>query len=404
MPDSFILPLDIPTLAISRGLMQMMLGGLLIYVGNQQAQQQASRLWALGFLLNGLSLFVFAIEVPTAWERTTVIINHLALGASSAFFLFGFWQFGSQRSRPGLAALMLILPLASLLMWEVIWPNARLRVLVTATGQALFLLLLQHSLSHAPRKELATIYKRLRMIVLGYLVVFVWSYASIAGILPTSAHLELSYHRTAFSVASLLFMLALAFACLALQFALLAARNADLAMTDWLTGLLNRRGFFMATRQLEDSRGAAAPLASVIVIDIDQFKMINDRFGHANGDHVLKSVADKLRELADEQHLLARTGGEEFCVVMPNCDQHKAMVLAESIRRHCQEAAITSVDGQPVRLTISAGVCEVQGGQSFDQAMIFADKALYQAKRAGRNQVQPCTNAAARTADRMGRA
>src|SRR5690606_20749066 len=102
--------------------------------------------------------------------------------------------------------------------------------------------------------------------------VHVWSYGSLADVLPTTARLEVGYHRSLFSVASLLFMLALAVGCLALQFALLAARNADLARMDWLTGLLNRRGFFHAAAGLAGATRRDG--ASLIVIDIDHFKQI----------------------------------------------------------------------------------------------------------------------------------
>ena len=108
----------------------------------------------------------------------------------------------------------------------------------------------------------------------------VWSYVVIAELLPTSARLDIGYHRALFSVASLLFMLSLAVACLALQFALLAARNEDLAMVDWVTGLLNRRGFFRAAEHADGWRSRADGMASVIVLDIDHFKRINDQHGH----------------------------------------------------------------------------------------------------------------------------
>lgn len=390
------LPLDIPTITISRALIQAMLAGLLIYVGSQQDRGEASRFWALGLLLNGIALFLFLVDVPADWERTVVAGNHLAMGASSACFLLGFWRFAEQPANRWLVALMFVIPLVGLLAWELLWPNARLRILFTAFGQALFLLALYYSLTRPPRSEVAAICRRLRVIVIVYLLVFVWSYASIAGILPTSAHIEATYHRALFSMASLLFMLSLAVACLALQFAMLAARSSDLAMIDWHTGLLNRRGFFRAIGKSELQRHESGGTSSVILIDIDRFKSINDRFGHASGDRVLKVLADLLREQSDDTHLVARTGGEEFCIVLPECDQRNAFALAEAIRESCSRADVAAVDAQKISFTISAGTCEILPGQSFDEALIRADKALYVAKREGRNQVKHCAETAMR--------
>jgi diguanylate cyclase (GGDEF)-like protein len=385
MPDSVFLPIDIPTLALSRGLMQLMLAGLLVYVGGGAEHARGSRLWAMGFLLNGVSLFLFSIRAPEALESAFVIGNHLALGAASAFLLLGFWDFGRQRARPWLAWLMIAIPVAGLLAWEVAWPNARLRVLTTAFAQFLFLVALQASLRQPPRHEIEHIYRRLRVLVLVYAAVFVWSYANIAGLLPTSARLDIGYHRVLFSVSSLLFMLSLAVACLALQFALLAARNEDLAMVDWLTGLLNRRGFFRAADHAEGWRSRIDGVASVIVLDIDHFKRINDVHGHAAGDRVLQALGDRLREIAAPLDLVARMGGEEFCIAMPGARREQAFARAEAILAHCRTTTVPADNGHMIRFTLSAGVCEAAPGQALDDALAQADAAMYAAKREGRD-------------------
>ncbi len=390
MSDSAFLPIDIPTLALSRGLMQVMLAGLLVYVGGRHEQGNGARLWAAGFLLNGLSLFLFSVRLPDAWESAAIIGNHLTLGAASACFLLGFWSFGRQRAQPWLAALMLAIPIAGLLSWEVAWPNARLRVLTTACGQFLFLVALQASLRYSPRHEIEHIYRRLRVLVLVYAVVFAWSYATIAGLLPTSARLDIGYHRVLFSVASLLFMLSLAVTCLALQFALLAARSEDLAMIDWLTGLLNRRGFFRAAEQSGGWRSRVDGTASVIVLDIDHFKRINDVYGHAAGDRVLQALGDRLREGAAPSELIARMGGEEFCIAMPGARREQAIARADAILAHCRSTAVPTDHHGAIRFTLSAGVCEAAPEQSLDDVLVQADAAMYAAKRDGRDRTTAC--------------
>ncbi len=385
MTDSLLVPIDIQTLALSRGLMQLMLAGLLVYVAGGQEHDRGARLWAAGFLLNGASLFLFSLRTEGVWLSAVAIGNHMTLGAASACFLLGFWAFGGQRARPWLAALMIAIPAAGLLAWEIAWPNARMRVLTTAFGQAVFLLALQASLRHPPRHEIERIYRGLRVLVLVYAAILVWSYATIAGLLPTSPRIDLGYHRVQFSVASLLFMLSLAVACLALQFALLAARNEDLAMVDWLTGLLNRRGFFRAAEHADGWRSRVDGVGSVIVLDIDHFKRINDAHGHAAGDRVLQAFGDRLQELAAPSDLVARMGGEEFCIAMPGARLEQAVARAEAILAHCRNLSVPAADGRTIRFTVSAGVCEATPTQSLDDALAHADIAMYAAKRDGRD-------------------
>ena len=391
MPDFPLFPVDIPTLALSRALMQVMLAGLLVYVGGRHEQASGARLWAAGFLLNGLSLFLFSISAQGIWDTVCVVGNHLLLGAGSACLLLGFWTFGRQRTQTWLAMLVVAIPLAALLAFELVWPNARLRVLTSAFGQVVFLLALHASLRRPPRHEIEHIYRRLRVLTLVYAAVLVWSYAAIADLLPTSARVDPGYHRALFSVASLLFMLSLAVACLALQFALLAARNEDLAMVDWLTGLLNRRGFFRAIEHSNGWRGGAGHDASVIVLDIDHFKRINDQHGHAAGDRVLQALGDRLRELAAPMDLIARMGGEEFCIAMPGARREQAFARAEAILAHCRSTAVPIGDGRSIHFTLSAGVCEASPEQSLDDALAEADAAMYGAKHEGRDRVIAAT-------------
>lgn len=103
-----ILTVDIVTMAFTRGIIQMMLGGLLLYLGSGRLNDRAAVWWALGFLLNGISLFAFAIDVPDGWELFRNAINHVAIGVASIFFLMGFWQFGQQSIKPWLLVLLLL--------------------------------------------------------------------------------------------------------------------------------------------------------------------------------------------------------------------------------------------------------------------------------------------------------
>jgi len=176
---------------------------------------------------------------------------------------------------------------------------------------------------------------------------------------------------------------------IAAELAVANRRLANAALTDLLTGLPNRRS---AMDQLEQAWSAASrsslPLA-VMVIDIDHFKQINDSYGHAAGDRVLREAAATLRASARREDSVCRIGGEEFLVICPNTDLKSAMLSAERLR--ASMAAERMTIGQTEKtLTVSIGVARREPDTvDIDALVSLADQALYAAKAAGRNQT--CT-------------
>ncbi len=163
----------------------------------------------------------------------------------------------------------------------------------------------------------------------------------------------------------------------------------EMANHDFLTGLLNRRELFNRL-SLEVSRvnRTNGPL-SIIMIDIDHFKTINDRYGHIAGDMVLKKVAHGLREGIRDYDLICRFGGEEFLVMTPETDLRHATELAERLRGKIGETPIRIRNAPPVTITISAGVASLLEWENVEAMLARADTALYHAKESGRNRVEP---------------
>lgn len=154
------------------------------------------------------------------------------------------------------------------------------------------------------------------------------------------------------------------------------------AALDPLTGALNRRGLDGALH----ARGAApSGELAVLGLDLDRFKAVNDQYGHAAGDRVLRAFAEAVRDCIGHQDLFARTGGEEFWVIAPGLDEPRARVLADRIRTQVAEMHLPAPDLPAV--TVSIGVACHTGIQDLDLLMEHADQALYAAKRAGRNRV-----------------
>lgn len=161
----------------------------------------------------------------------------------------------------------------------------------------------------------------------------------------------------------------------------------EMATTDELTGLKNRRIFFdVAHDAAKRAKRYHNPL-SILLLDLDFFKRINDTYGHAGGDEVLRRTAELLEGHARETDLPARIGGEEFVMLLPNTDEKGAFILAERLRMAAAAMRVKWED-LPVKITISVGVTQLDGQQTIEQMMEHADQALYRAKQNGRNRVE----------------
>jgi len=156
------------------------------------------------------------------------------------------------------------------------------------------------------------------------------------------------------------------------------------ADTDPLTGLLNRRGLEAECDVFLNSDGSR-PFA-MIVLDIDYFKGINDRFGHAAGDAVLRKIASIVRNGVRNSDMCGRIGGEEFCIVMPDANASIARLCAETIRSVIEQTCCTSWPNLPP-VTASFGISEYRDNEGYEALFRRADAALYEAKRTGRNKV-----------------
>jgi diguanylate cyclase (GGDEF)-like protein len=158
------------------------------------------------------------------------------------------------------------------------------------------------------------------------------------------------------------------------------------AITDELTGLVNRRRFLAALdAEILRARRLGGPL-SVVLVDLDDFKRINDRFGHPVGDTVLLAFADLMRAHVREVDVAGRLGGEEFSILLPETDLAGAAAGAERLRHALAEQSL-ELEGRTLEVTASFGVAELSSGQSGDELLRAADAALYRAKEQGKNRV-----------------
>jgi diguanylate cyclase (GGDEF)-like protein len=159
------------------------------------------------------------------------------------------------------------------------------------------------------------------------------------------------------------------------------------AITDDLTGLVNRRRFIDALQSEIERALRFGSKLTVVLADLDDFKRVNDAFGHHAGDEVLRSFADLVRSHVRDVDVPGRIGGEEFAILLPETGSADAVSVAERMRHSLSLVSILVADDQTVRVTSSFGVAEFAAGQSGDDLMKEADAALYRAKAKGKNRV-----------------
>jgi diguanylate cyclase (GGDEF)-like protein len=215
---------------------------------------------------------------------------------------------------------------------------------------------------------------------------------------PGSADLFGSVWLTVLSFEALLFTISIAFILLAMAKERTELRHRTAAMVDPLTGIANRRAFLADAGALAKRHNGNPKPSSMLLIDLDNFKSINDTFGHALGDRVLEIFTASTREALRGSDLFGRLGGEEFAALLYDTNNETALAMAERIREGFA-AATNEVDGNPVGATVSIGIAHCQGAVlEVPELLAQADRALYFAKERGRNRVEVASLDLLRTA------
>jgi diguanylate cyclase len=163
----------------------------------------------------------------------------------------------------------------------------------------------------------------------------------------------------------------------------------EASITDALTGLLNRRAFDSELNNIIEVAEVYPQGVVLILMDLDHFKRVNDNFGHLVGDKVLRYTSALIKQHVEESHLVARYGGEEMAIIMPNTNRNKAIGVANKIRIALEKSRLQRKEnGESIgQITISMGVAKLKPSDTFDSLVARADKCMYKAKDRGRNRV-----------------
>lgn len=344
------------------------------------------RRWAVGLLLNTLALGLFGLR-GVASDYVSIVGANTALSITYAFFLSAFSQFSARRiAAPWLWAP----PLAIALVFPFFMADVQARVAISGAIFGLQHLVMLHMLLTGTA-GFRSRGKHLLVIAFSIIVcaVCVRTGAAAFSVWVITDITQNSPLQTLIFVTSFVALL-----LASNGFVLMVKERSDeilqrQARTDALTGVRNRGSMEAAVRrEIERSLRYGQPIA-LVMIDLDYFKRINDRFGHSAGDAALKAFCAIAQGCIRSTDIFGRWGGEEFMIVSPACNLSDAFELAERVRRSTEEASLEGLAGVPglTRLNVSCGVAEYRAGEASGDWVGAADKALYDAKRLGRNRV-----------------
>ena len=373
--------LDTCTLYLVAALIAAMLGAMLLLFGKQESIP-ALNWWGTAYLLGAASVALWTLAANRFGETAPLVLNAAGFVACGMIWNASRLFFGRKSNLAGMylgamawiAAVMTLEPEAG-----------ALRVTVAAAIVATYGALTAAELWSERRR---TLRRRWPAVAVPLLHGVVLMLPVVLGdlLLPGDAAFSGSIWMTIFSIELVLYAVGTAFVIFMLVSERSVSTHRTAASMDPLTGLFNRRGFAEATARMIEREAEAGRPVTVLIFDIDHFKLINDRFGHPAGDEILKLFAVIVINTLRITDLSGRVGGEEFAALLP-CPLEEGVVAAERVREAFANSGIVVEDG-PVDTTVSVGVAGGPAGTEFDVLLAAADAALYRAKRGGRNRVE----------------
>ncbi|MBB4372816.1 diguanylate cyclase (GGDEF)-like protein [Bradyrhizobium sp. cir1] len=380
--------LNVPTLWTVFVVNFLALGLIWAYVTRSYPKFAAARFWMA-------SAFVGAAGAMTALARLFVsspvplLLGAAGIIAASCFAAMGIQRFYdrpvSWRLMGGTGALSL----AGVVLFKVGFDHMQLRMLSYTIGQALPLVLALHLLLSPPVGRVSPGAKLSGIVIV--IIIAIFLVRTVGNLLGYDFSAVAAGQNHAVMVLGLLFLsMTLNFGFLLMAMDRLRGEVADLALLDDLTGVANRRHLLQRlSEECARSERSGEPF-SLLVIDLDGFKTINDTYGHAAGDDCLRHFTLMAQTRLRPGDMLARTGGDEFCIVLPSSSLREAAAIARRVLEVCrQDAAACTAKEIPIAIpiAISIGVAEWDRGigQFPDRLIAHADHALYAAKKNGKN-------------------
>ncbi len=379
--------LDVNTLFLVTIYVEAILGLLLLFVWAQNTAITAVAWWGFAHLLRAGSVMLFGLYGSVS-DLISIDLANVILFTAFALTWTGARVFDYRRPRPALI-------FAGALLWLIASripgfnDSFEVRVLLSSGIVAAYTWGAAYEFWRGRSEPLVSRWPAIFMLFAhGALYLLRTPIGAMLPWLPTTNQLFESVWLTVLSFEGLLFTISIAFILLAMAKERTEYRHKTAALVDPLTGVANRRAFLQdGEAQLKRQATDPHPTA-VMLLDLDKFKSINDRFGHAVGDRVLEIFADVASGSMRHIDLFGRLGGEEFAALLRDTNRDRAMTVAEQIRTGFAEAT-REVEGRSVGATVSIGIV-ISHDAVLDLSALLAqaDHALYRAKDSGRNRIE----------------
>jgi diguanylate cyclase (GGDEF)-like protein len=373
--------LDSITLYFVATMVAALLGAMLLFFGNQE-NNSALKWWGTAYLLGAASVALWALASERLGETLSLALNAVGFIACGMVWNASRVFHGRKPNLPGLV-LGAIAWVAAVMSLDP--NNAALRLTIGAAIVAVYAALTATELWSERRKSLQ---RRWPAFLVPVLHGFVLMLPIVLGDLlhPADEKFGSSIWVMVFSIELVLYAVGTVFVIFMLVSERTVTAHKNAASVDPLTGMFNRRGFAEACARVIEREAVAGRPVCVMILDIDHFKGINDRFGHPAGDEVLKLFATIVVNNLRLSDLSGRIGGEEFAALLP-CPLDEGVIAAERVREAFEASGIVCEEGK-VDTTVSIGVAGGPAGTELEVLLAAADTALYQAKRGGRNRVE----------------
>lgn len=382
------MPLDLPTLYLVAICITGLLGLFLLVLWLQDRAIRALMWWGIAYLTGCFAVVLWLIESFTTWPVPRESASAL-LFVVCGLIWNGARMFHGRRTLPvPLLAGAAVWLLAS--QFSPVAESMAARIVLSSLIIAVYAFLTSLELKRERRKPLiARLHLAATPAIHG--AVFLLPILIITLAPATLIDFEKGWFAL-FALLTLIYVVGTAFIVVVLANAQSTLMLKTAALTDPLSGLFNRRGFFESAEKLAAAQAAAGQPVTVLMFDLDFFKKINDQFGHAAGDDVLRLFAATAAGSMRANDIIGRLGGEEFAAILPGGEE-QGLIVAERVRLAFQEAG-QIISAQAVGATVSIGLaCDPHSRGTIESLLTRADAALYLAKSNGRNRIAMATPA-----------
>jgi diguanylate cyclase (GGDEF)-like protein len=387
MPD---FPLDIKTLYFAVVLVTILMSAIMVFVWRVQKTYEGTRYWVLSNVACSAGFLLLNVRGILPEFVSLVFAGVLSFG-TLALALEGTRRFLGLRPNTGVTIGILAAHLASLVIFTYVTPSQVARMIVSSAVASCLSFLCFKALSEKPAEHQSGVY---RAVGYTFLLFSVLMFARMVAALSLTNFATVRapvWLQIASAIMFLVFATLWSFSYIVLnserlneELRLKEAELIERAATDFLTGLANKRSFLeFAAAEIKRSRRYQLP-ATIVLLDLDNFKKVNDTHGHSGGDTVLREVGALLKSMTREHDRVARLGGEEFGLFLTHADAKAGAAVAENLRKAIRELSIAH-SAIEISVTSSFGVAELRRNDSLEAIMDRADANLYKAKNLGRN-------------------